>query len=244
VNVINSINFCFSIVSHGQAALIYPLLADMAKIPHICFEVIITINVPEDDSMYKGFSFPIHIIRNTVPKGFGANHNAAFAESSSKFFAVLNPDIRIESLNFQELLSPFLNQKVAAVAPVVLSNEGNVEDSARRFPTLWRFVKRLLNRQRPPDYLVEKVPYSVDWVAGMFIVFNSDAYRKVGGFDDRRFFMYLEDADICRRLHEIGYDVLINPSVNVTHNAQRASRRNLKHMRWHIVSAVRYLIGL
>jgi GT2 family glycosyltransferase len=146
--------------------------------------------------------------------------------------------------DLQNLLSPFHDQTVAAVAPVVLSGDGKVEDSARRFPTLMRFTKRVLLRQRDADYNVGAVPYPVDWVAGMFVVFRREAYQQIGGFDDRRFFMYLEDADICRRLGKIGCRVMVNPNVQVIHMAQRASRRNLKHMRWHLVSALRYLTGL
>jgi GT2 family glycosyltransferase len=179
-----------------------------------------------------------------VPKGFGSNHNAAFAQSKGKFFAVVNPDIRIQSLNLQVLKSPFENQKVAAVAPVILAGDGAVEDSARHFPTLLRFTKRVLLRQRNSDYKLETYPYPVDWVAGMFVVYSRVAYQIIGGFDDRRFFMYLEDADICRRLQKEGWAVLVNPAVNVTHLAQRASRRNLKHMYWHAVSTFRYLTGL
>lgn len=240
----NSARVCLSIVSHGQGPMILALLSDLARLPQQNFEVLITINVPEDESPYHGHPFPLRIIRNGLPKGFGGNHNAAFTKTHCNFFAVVNPDIRIQSLDLQELLVSFDNQKVAAVAPLVLSNEGQVEDSARRFPTLLRFAKRLLLRQRGLDYRLEKSPYSVDWLAGMFVVFRSEAYKQVNGFDDRRFYMYLEDADICRRLHQHDWDVLVNPTVKVTHNAQRASRRNIKHMRWHAVSAVRYLTGL
>jgi GT2 family glycosyltransferase len=56
--------------------------------------------------------------------------------------------------------------------------------------------------------------------------------------------MYFEDADICRRLGKTGWLVLVNPNVHVIHMAQRASHRNLKHMRWHAVSAFRFLSGL
>jgi GT2 family glycosyltransferase len=77
----------------------------------------------------------------------------------------------------------------------------------------------------------------------MFVVFRQDAFLKIDGFDERRFFMYLEDADICRRLLDNGWKTLINPSEQVIHMAQRASRRNLKHMRWHAVSAFRFLSG-
>jgi GT2 family glycosyltransferase len=233
-----------SIVSHRQASLIGHLLSDLARLSNENFEVIITINSPEDESIYQGFLFPLRIIRNNTSKGFGANHNAAFFQSTTKWFAVVNPDIRIDSFNFQVLMAPFENQAVAAVAPVVILGDGRIEDSARRFPTLTRLAKRTLLRQRNADYEVGETPYAVDWVAGMFVVFRRDAYQEVGGFDDRRFFMYLEDADICRRIGAKGWQVIVNPNSKVVHMAQRASRRNLKHMRWHAVSAFRYLTGL
>lgn len=238
------VQITLSIVSHGQASLIRDLLKDLATLPQQNFEVIITINLPEDESAYQGFSFPLRIIRNTLPKGFGENHNAAFEHSSTQWFAVVNPDIRTQSLNFEVLLSPFQRNSVAAVAPVVLSADGKVEDSARHFPTLLRFAKRVLLRQRKSDYAVQSSPYRVDWVAGMFVVFRREAFRQVGGFDARRFYMYLEDADICQRLGKEQWQVLVNPHVQVIHMAQRASRRNLKHMRWHAVSALRFLTGL
>lgn len=244
VPISTSDRITLSIVSHGQASLVRLLLSDLAALPQQNFEVIITINLAEDESPYQGQPFPLRIIRNDLPKGFGANHNSAFSQSTGRWFAVVNPDVRINALDLLTLLSPFVDQSVAAVAPVVLSSDGKVEDSARRFPTLIRFAKRVLLRLRDADYNVGPVPYLVDWVAGMFVVFRRDAYQNIGGFDDRRFFMYLEDADICRRLGKVGLKVMVNPNVQVIHMAQRASRRNLKHMRWHAVSALRYLTGL
>lgn len=233
-----------SIVSHGQASLIRFLLADLEQLAQQDFEVILTINLPEDESPYQNLSFPLQIIRNSTQKGFGANHNTAFTKSKGKFFAIVNPDIRITAINFQKLISPFKNSRTAAVAPIILSGDGKIEDSARRFPTLFRLAKRVLLQQRDPDYKLSTTPFSVDWLAGMFILFRPEAYRKINGFDDRRFFMYLEDADICRRLHKKGWQVMLNPNEKVTHMAQRASHRNLKHLRWHTVSAIRYLTGL
>ena len=233
-----------SIVSHSQASLIRDLLKDLATLPHQTFEVIITINLPEDESAYQGFTFPLRIIRNATPKGFGDNHKSAFGHSSTQWFAVVNPDIRIQSLNLEALLSPFQRKSVAAVAPIVVSAGGTVEDSARRFPTLFRFVKRVLFKLRKLDYEVQSVPYQVDWVAGMFVIFRREAFIQVGGFDAHRFYMYLEDADICHRLGKKQWQVVVNPHMQVIHMAQRASRRNLKHMRWHAVSALRFLTGL
>lgn len=247
-NTIEQPLLSISIVSHGQGELIASLLTDLQRIQReegIRNEIIVTLNIPENEIFLKSFvDLGLRVIRNQKPKGFGANHNAAFLESSGKYFAVVNPDIRLQSLGVQELISPFKNHRIAAVGPVVLSGEGKLEDSARRFPTLLRFAMRVLFRQRGPDYKLETFPFTVDWVAGMFVVFRTEAYKQIGGFDARRFFMYLEDADICRRLYKNDWEVLVNPSVNVIHMAQRASHRNLKHLRWHTISALRYLTGL
>jgi len=234
----------FSIVSHGQATLIRQLLLDFAKLSEYNFEVIITINTPEEEHSYQDFKFPLRIIRNEVPKGFGANHNTAFCLCESTWYAVVNPDVRFDRLNLKELLAPFESPSVAAIAPLIFSGAGHIEDSARRFPTALRFFKRVILSQRAADYKIEIAPYEVDWLAGMFIVFSSDAYKYIGGFDDKRFYMYLEDADICRRLAKSGWKVMVNPEVRVVHMAQRASHRNFKHMLWHLISAFRFLTGL
>ncbi len=234
----------FSIVSHGQVHLIQSLLKDLAASPNHDFEVIVTLNIPEDQRLYQGFGIPLRIIKNDVPKGFGANHNASFKLADGKFFAILNPDIRIPVLDLNELTSHFEAVDVAAVAPLVYSAENTIEDSARRFPTVFQLFRRVVLRRRHTDYEVGEMPIDVDWVAGMFVVFRTEAFRNIGGFDDRRFFMYMEDVDICRRLRIAGWVVVLNPKVKVIHMAQRASRRNIKHMKWHAVSAFRYLTGL
>lgn len=233
-----------SIVSHGQSALIKPLLDDLRRLALPDIEVLITVNIPEDEGPFQEPPSPSRIIRNVTPKGFGANHNAAFEQSKGQFFVVVNPDIRLPSLNVEQLLKPMRDPKVGAVAPVVLNGAGGIEDSVRRFPTIASLARRVLFKQRVPDYEWKTQPIDVDWSAGMFVVFRRESYQEVRGFDYQRFFMYMEDVDICRRLKETGYRVVLQPAVSVIHDAQRASRRSFKHMRWHLTSAFRYLTGL
>ena len=129
------------------------------------------------------------------------------------------------------------------MAPIILSNNGSIEDSMRKFLTPWSMVKRVVNKKS--DVYVFKpgeVDLSPDWVAGMFMLFSSEAYTMVGGFDDQ-YFMYCEDADICTRLWKIGYSVLGSRSASVIHNAQRASHKSFKHLAWHIQSIVRYFLA-
>ncbi len=233
-----------SVVSHGQAELIARLLNDLRYLAPTNVELFITVNIPENELNYNSLPFPTYIIRNKVPQGFGANHNATFSLSSGKYFVVLNPDIRLFSFDVEKLIVPLRDPRVGALAPRVVNGRGEVEDSIRCFPTFFKLIQRVILNQRNPDYSWDFRPFEVEWAAGMFIVFKKEAFESVKGFDSKRFFMYLEDVDICQRLWRSEWTVVANPDFTVTHDAQRASRKSLKHLRWHAISAFRYLSGL
>ena len=232
-----------SIVSHGQARLVRPLLLELAALPHREFEVILTVNIPEDELPYAVAGLAIKVIRNDVAKGFGANHNAAFRASQAPYFAVVNPDIRLGQTDPASLLEGFSDPQVAVCAPLVTNSLGEIEDSARHFPTWGSLTKKALGRHARVEYVIGNEPLAVDWVAGMLAVFRREAYVDVDGFDDRRYFMYYEDGDICYRLNQRGWIVLVLPSIRVIHDAQRASHRSARHMRWHATSVFRFLTG-
>jgi N-acetylglucosaminyl-diphospho-decaprenol L-rhamnosyltransferase len=230
----------FSIVSHGQGDLIRKLLNDIKQCSEVSYEIIVTLNIVEDETFLEEFKdLNILIIRNFFRKGFGENHNFAFRKSKGIYFAVVNPDIRANPLCLRPLLDVMTDRAVGACAPAVYSPEGELEDSSRRFPTFKIFLLRKLGLHKF-DYSIEKAPINVDWVAGMFILFRGEAFAQVDGFDIN-YFMYLEDADICRRLQRKGFGIVLQPAVSVTHDARRASRKSFQHFAWHLRSALRYL---
>jgi N-acetylglucosaminyl-diphospho-decaprenol L-rhamnosyltransferase len=232
-----------SIVSHGQGPLIRDLLNDLQTLSGTPFEIILTLNIPEDEIFLAPFvDLPLRVVRNTAVKGFGANHNAAFAITRGSVFVIVNPDIRAPALTLEPLLAVLDRPGVGVCAPVVLAPSGTAEDSVRRFPTLARLAFRLVSRRRRPDYRWDNEPIEVDWTAGMFVAYRSCAFREVGGFDER-FFMYLEDADICRRLRAAGWATMLQPACRVIHAAQRKSHRSLQHLAWHARSALLYFFG-
>lgn len=234
-----------SIVSHGQGQLIANLLEDARTFSGPTFEIVLTLNISEDKSFLTKFTdLPITLIENPHPKGFGDNHNTAFKHSRGNIFVVVNPDIRAPHLNLSTLTALAARAKLGACAPKVLSATGTIEDSARQFPTFARLLSRVVLRRQGPDYnLSGPGTVEVDWVAGMFVAFPRAAYEAVGGFDTR-YFMYMEDADICRRLRRRGYSILMDGSTSVVHDARRASRRSVRHLSWHVRSALRFLTGL
>ena len=232
-----------SIVSHRQNALVNRLLADMNRYCAERVTLILTENARDPVSLQtQECACPSHVVVNRTPKGFGANHNAAFQLCRSRFFCVANPDIRLDSDPFPQLLRRLTKTKneVGVVGPLVRGPSGNVEDSARRFPTFGVLAHRFFRTGLRPDYPTDRGAVEVDWVAGMLMLFSAQAYRDVGGFDET-YFMYYEDADICRRLKATGKSVIYDPAAEVVHEARRASRKNPRLALHHIVSAIRFV---
>lgn len=231
-----------SIVSHGHLSLLDNLLLDIADIPEIA-AVILTLNVPEPDpEIPPKLAERLTIIRNHKPKGFSANHNAAFRRCQTPHFCVMNPDIRLNSNPFTVLLNALASTGRAMVAPIVMNSQAEREDSVRHFPTPWKLLQKIVIGDKGTyDIRVGDKALYPDWVAGMFMLFDSDAFDALNGFDDS-YFLYYEDVDICVRLWKAKLGLLVCPDVVVSHDAQRTSHKRLMYLRWHITSMLRFFI--
>lgn len=230
--------YCFSIVSHNNANYLDALLVDFKIFEKDSFQIIITLNVPEEVSLYK-YDYNFTVLRNILPKGFGSNHNAAFKHANASYFIVCNPDIRINMLNMQILLNTFNDFNCGVCAPRVNTTSLLIEDSARKFPTIGRLLNRKFLKNKL-DYNLSDNAIEVDWVAGMFMMFKSNVFAEVCGFDPR-YFMYCEDIDLCRRLKTKNYSIMYNPNTSIIHDARRDSRRKIRYLWWHLKSMFIFL---
>mgnify|MGYP003520379410 FL=1 len=230
-----------SIISHQQMHLVLPLLRDLNTVhASTPIAVVLTLNLPEElPCAPTEFAYPLQVLHNTQPQGFGANHNQAFKQAQGDFFCVLNPDIRIAHNPFPALLKACADNTMGLVAPCIHNSGGQLEDSARKFPSPWRIAHRVLTRRRTRDYAAPSTALHPDWVAGMFMLLRTSVYRQMGGFDER-YFLYYEDVDLCARIRLAGLDIVQLPLPGVVHDAQRASHRNPKYLRWHVVSMLRF----
>jgi len=230
-----------SIVSHRHNGMISHLLGDIGRHCDGKIRVILTENVPDSVPIStENLSFPVEKIVNASPKGFGANHNAAFTRCHTPLFCVVNPDVRFESDPLPSLSGTLEDTRVGVVGPLVRNSNGTLEDSARVFPTRTSLLLRAFEKRVGAVYPIDQGPLPVDWIAGMFMLFRRETYEAVGGFD-AAYFLYYEDVDICWRLHAKGYSVIYDPRAEITHDAQRASRGNFRLAAHHLASIFRYL---
>ncbi|MEI7480629.1 MAG: glycosyltransferase family 2 protein, partial [bacterium] len=205
-----------SIVSHGDGIIVSNLIDDLLECPEI-ESIILTRNIPEP-ALGIFANKKLIIIENSHPKGFGANHNFAFKHIRTPYFAVLNPDIRIKENPFPALIDCLGTSGTALCAPIVLNPAGNLEDSARHFPTPYSlFLKALKINNGTLKSNQTRHTGSAPWVAGMFMCFRSMDFSKINGFDEA-FFLYYEDVDLCARLWKNGFKVKLCSSAHVIHD--------------------------
>lgn len=231
-----------SLVSHGHVAEVRNLLSDLERLAPRGIEVILTLNSGADrplrDALRRDSG---RIIVNPTPKGFGANHNAAFGASNGEFFCVINPDIRLQANAFAPLLAALARERVGIAGPRVFDSQGVAQRNFRKVPTPARLVKRALSGKGDYDY-AHPAPGEVEWLAGMFMLFRRDLFESLGGFDER-YFLYYEDVDICCRARLAGWRVWLEPSASVIHDARWASHSNPKFALWHARSLLRFWLS-
>lgn len=183
--------------------------------------------------------------------GFGKAHNIALerATRESKYHLVLNPDIFFGKSVLEELFAYMEKTPDAGqVMPKILYPNGDTQYLCKLLPApadlfLRRFfpwfpgasARNRLYELRETGYdKIMNIPY----LSGCFMFFRSAALKQVGYFDDR-IFMYIEDADLTRRIHQ-RYKTIFYPFAIACHHYDKGSYRNLKLMLYNIHGAIVY----
>jgi N-acetylglucosaminyl-diphospho-decaprenol L-rhamnosyltransferase len=204
------------------------------------WEAIVVDNASDDPESADLESLPgTRVIRNATNRGFGAAVNQAAQVTASPLLWLLNPDCAVVPGAFDTLRRELdVHPECAIAAPQLLEPDGRLQASARGEPTAWTGLfgrntwltryfptSRVVRRNLPAGDLVaaggESAP--VDWVMGAAMLVRRSAFDAVGGFDER-FFLYWEDADLCRRLRDRGYAVRYVPAARVAHVGGASAR--------------------
>lgn len=196
----------------------------------------------------------VPVIRSDANRGFGCGHNIGFRQAPpSRYYLVLNPDVEIHRGALESMVD-YLDghSDVGLLSPRVLNPDGTQQYLNKRNPSVFDmlarrflpgFVQRLgWVRRRMDHYVMRDRGYDtvtpVRYMTGCFMLFRRDLLRQTSLFDER-FFMYLEDADVTRRIRETA-QALYYPHASITHRWSRGSHRSWKLTWVTIQSAVRY----
>lgn len=216
--------YSFSIVSHNHQHLCKAAIASIIKNIRTDFEIILTLNIKEKLILPNSWNTYLKIIQNSSPLGFGENHNNAHKSSNGEYFVIVNPDIEIHKWNEENFNSKTL------YSPVILNIDGTFADYKRSYPSITNLFRRKILGNK-----TEKL----DWFAGVFLIIKSTFFKELKGFD-QDFFMYLEDTDLSLRVKEKGGKLEVINSISIFHDARRSSNKNLKFLRYHVSSLLKF----
>lgn len=193
-------------------------------------------------------------VRTGENLGFGRGHNLALkhlAGVDAPYHLVLNPDIALEGDVLGRLAAVMdANPEVGLVMPRVLYPDGSNQYLCKLLPTPMdlvlrrfapdsnvRWVQRRIAALELRDFDYE-TSAQIPWLSGCFMFTRRAVLDAVGGFDER-FFLYMEDLDICRRMGAVS-KLLYWPEATVTHEHQKASYKSVRVLMIHLVAAVKY----
>jgi N-acetylglucosaminyl-diphospho-decaprenol L-rhamnosyltransferase len=202
------------------------------------WEAVVVDNASADGSADVVAEFAPHarVVRNPTNVGFGRGINQGSAASSAPLVLIMNPDCRLERGAVTAMRAELeAHPRCAIVGPQVLDPDGSVQGSARGDPDM---LTGLFGRTSPLQRLLPSSASAkrnvvtstnsrestvVDWVSGACVLARRAAFEEVGGFDPR-YFLYWEDADLCRRLRGRGYEVRYVPAATAVHRVGQSSR--------------------
>jgi len=189
------------------------------------------------------------VIANPDNAGFGRACNQGWRATRAPLVLFLNPDAEVGPGALATLAAVLESRpEVAAAGPRTRSADGAIQVSTG--PDLgWlaearqrRLVRGVARRQAAALAEAEArhaVEHEPDWVSGACLIARRSALEAVSGFDER-FFLYEEDADLCRRLRAAGGRIVFTPRAEVRHRlgssmARAPERARLEYHRSHLV---------
>ncbi len=190
-------------------------------------EVVVVDNASTDDSLSTLAGFDVSIVHSGSNLGYAAAANLGIAATRGPVVAVINPDTLLAPGSAGAVFARLaIEPDLGAVGPRISNPDGSTYPSARRDPStvdaighalLGAWIPRnpFTRRYRELDVDPHRAR-DVDWLSGAAIWFRRSALDAVGGWDER-YFMFLEEVDLCRRLRLGGWRIAYEPSAELVH---------------------------
>ncbi len=191
-------------------------------------------------------------IYNYSNLGFGSGHNIALTLSQADqapYHLVMNPDVFFDPSTLETLVQ-FMDQRpdVGLVMPRILYPDGSPQNLCKLLPTPADLIGRRFfpflpwSKKRNNVYELRfadpEKSMDIPFLSGSFMLLRREAIDNVGNFDER-FFLYMEDADLCRRIGT-RYRTVYYPSTQIYHTYSKASYHKMHITYQHIKSAILY----
>jgi GT2 family glycosyltransferase len=231
---------CAILVNYNAGLELRRALQSIAdELAGIAWEAVVVDNGSSDGStaIVEELTPQVHLLRNGDNVGFARGMNQGLAATTAPRVLIMNPDCHLASGALATMSSELdRSPDCALVGPRILHPDGSLQGSARGDPDMLTglFGRSTILRRMFPAFAVsrrnvvasvgpDRESLTVDWLSGACMLARRDALESVRGFDER-YFLYWEDADLCRRLRARGYHVRYVPNATAVHAVGQSSK--------------------
>lgn len=195
------------IINYKQRDFAFNCVDSVRKNLKCSFEIIVVNNSPEDDlSKIEGVT-----ILNNLNKGFSQANNLAATYAKGEYLFFLNADSILKKDFSQDFLEVFNRMEFGAAGLGLVYPDGRYQLS------YWKenkFSNEIKNKNIETAFIKNDIAVindhtgnntikEVDWVSGAALIIKRETFESVSGFDEN-FFLFYEDADLCKRLYDKG----------------------------------------
>lgn len=227
------------VVSHRSAATIEACLFRLLAADDVARLVVVD-NASDDDTCERVARMAardprLALVRNGANRGFAAACNQGATALAQPWVAFVNPDAYVARDTLARLVAHAGARPGAGLLGVELVDEaGAVDPASRRAePSLWTL---LVARGRREDLYLGRDPaldlQPVDACSGALMLMPVGLFVRLGGFDEG-YRLHAEDLDLCRRVRDAGYEVLVANDLQATHVRGVSGRRRPVFVEWH-----------
>lgn len=227
-------NVSIIIVTHNSEDTLRDCLASLPPV-----EVIVVDNASTDGTRAIAREYPNITLIENQNVGFGAACNLGVSHSKNDFILLLNPDAALTPGALDVLLASLdKHPECAIIGPRIIEPTGEIELSWGQDPGILSEWKRKKEHQTGgSEYPQDQ---SVDWISGACMLIRREAWDAIKGFDPG-FFLYFEDADLCRRLRLEQWTIRYHAAATINHIRGHSGKNNHAGIsRWYRESQLRY----
>ncbi len=205
--------------------------------PKLSYEIIVVDNYPQDG---VGESFvqkhpEIKLIPNKGNFGFSHGCNLGASHAKGERLLFLNPDTELTKDNAIDAMFEFLNNHsdVGVVAcRTVIPSGGSGRVMTFLSPWLlspWvRQIFKFINKEKiKKDYPEGADVWYPEWISGAVVLIESHFFHQIGRWNEKRYWMYHEDPDLCLRVRNAGKKVALLRNVSIKHVEGGVSRSSI-----------------
>ena len=228
------------IVNYKTGRLVKELLESLPNdFSELCSKLLVIDNCSGDGSVDQISSWiklnnrsdEIELVVSEINGGYAYGNNLGIKllqsyDAMPDYILLLNPDTLVSYFTFKSLLS-FMeaNPKVGIAGSKLVSNEGEIQCSSFRFPTILSelssslklgVLDKILSKWTVAPSHISHVPEEVVWVAGASMIIRREVFDDVGLMDEN-YFLYYEETDFCFQAHKKGWQCWYVPESQVTH---------------------------